>query len=118
MSAIIIYDLLFFIFFLCKLFVIHTILCCKNLSYYEYIKKKFKVKPGFNPFDVNFCHNLRNIFCKLASKSMFFELPYFFKHNQNEDKSAKNLDTNGIIFINRTKIGKRNNNNYITEKMM
>ena len=116
MSAIILYDLLFFIFFLCKLFVIHTILCCKNLTYYEYFKKKFKVIPGFNPFDINFIHNLRNIFCKFASKSLFFDLPYVLKHDENKDNSIKDIENEDIKVINTKKMINRNTNNYTFEK--
>jgi len=116
MSLIILYDLLFFIFFLSKLFVIHTILVYKNLTFYEYYKKKFNVIPGFSPFDANFCYNLRNIFFKLANKSWFFELPYYLKQEQSEYNQENNINTDGIIFIKRKKIGNRNSTNHITDK--
>jgi len=116
MSSIILYDLLFFIFFLCKLFVIHTILCFKNLTYYEYFKKKFDVIPGFNPFNVNFCYNLRNIFCRFASKSRFFDLSYALKNNENEENSVKYLENEGqIIFKKNDNIKNKSRNNYNLE---
>ena len=43
------YDIMFFIFFLVKLIFFHTIVVFKNMTYYEYVKKKLNIYP-INPF--------------------------------------------------------------------
>ena len=75
LSIIMLYDLLFLLFFLGKLFFLHTYLCSSNLSYYEYFKKKLKKYP-VNPYNISFFYNFNHIFCKRARKSIFLDKPY------------------------------------------
>ena len=48
-SSIAFYNILFLVFFLGKLVLIHTILVFKNITYYEHVKKKIDIYPT-NPF--------------------------------------------------------------------
>lgn len=50
LSAVLFFDLMFLLFFLGKLFILHTILLLKNVTFYEYYKKKWKIPPAINPF--------------------------------------------------------------------
>ena len=70
--AIILYDILFIIFFLGKLFFLHTWLVFNNLTFYENIKKKFRKVPGINPFDKYLFYTFKKIIWKMPSKSFFF----------------------------------------------
>ena len=59
-SIVIFIDLMFEVFFLGKLFILHTYLLFKNATFYEYFKKKF---PFTNPFTKTlFQHIYRVIF--------------------------------------------------------
>ena len=93
-SIIILYDILFLFFFLGKLFIIHTYLCITNLTFYEYIKKKFKLVPGFNPYNKNFFNNFTHIFCKKSRKTRIFDkldINLYIEKEKEKDK-VKNLD--------------------------
>jgi len=95
MSLIILYDVLFVAIFLGKLFFIHTYLWFKNLTFYEYFKKKFKKVPNFNPFNVNLCYNMKLIFFKLIRKTFFFDKPYILTQNKTTEPNHFNdLNTN------------------------
>ena len=48
--AVSLYDFLFLIFFIGKLFILHTYLVFSSKTFYEDIKKKFRKAPGINPF--------------------------------------------------------------------
>lgn len=50
LSGVALVDLLFLVFFIGKLFYLHTYLVFKSLTFYEYIKNKFKKVPSLNPF--------------------------------------------------------------------
>ena len=82
------YDLLFVIFFMGKLFLLHTWLVFHNLTFYENIKKKFKKVPGINPFDKYFFYTFKKIVYKLPSESFFFpQLKQFlFEQEVKEEK--------------------------------
>ena len=49
MSVLIFYDICFVIFFIGKLFILHTFLVFKNLTFYENMKKKYKKMIEGNP---------------------------------------------------------------------
>lgn len=49
-SIVIFFDLMFILFFLGKLQLLHTWLVFKNVTFYEYFKKKFKSAINVNPF--------------------------------------------------------------------
>ena len=82
------YDLLFVIFFMGKLFLLHTWLVFHNLTFYENIKKKFKKVPGLNPFDKYFFYTFKKIVYRLPSESFFFpQLKQFlFEQEEKEEK--------------------------------
>ena len=69
---IILFDLLFNIFFLGKLFIRHTWLIFKNLSFYENFRKKYPLSIGINPLYKNSCYKLKNIIFKSIPKSNLF----------------------------------------------
>ena len=75
MSLVVLYNILIIILLLGKLFCVHSFLCCSNLTFYEYFKKKFKKVPGFNPFKRNFFYNWRQNFLNCARKTIFFDRP-------------------------------------------
>ena len=69
------YDLLFILFFLIKLFILHNCFCIKNLTYYEYYKRENEKLCGFNPFNKYFCYNFRHVFCKKERKTFILDNP-------------------------------------------
>ena len=63
-SSIILYDLLFLVLFIGKLFILHTYLLCKKITFYEHAKDKMNIYPkGINPF---------NKYSIIHSKSILF----------------------------------------------
>ena len=108
MSLVVLYNILIIIFFLGKLFCIHSLICSSNLTYYEYFKKKFQKVPGFNPFKRNFFYDCRQIVFNLARKSIFFDKP-IDKFDEkiiitnNSEKDFKDLGNKSNIIINTMK---------------
>ena len=105
MSAVVLYNILIIIFFLGKLFCIHSFICSSNTTYYEFFKKKFQKIPGFNPFKRNFFYNCRQIIFNLARKSIFFDKPIDKFSDEiiitnNSEKEAKELGNKSNIIIN------------------
>jgi hypothetical protein len=84
------YDLLFIIFFMGKLWLLHTWLVFHNLTFYENIKKKFNKVPGVNPFDKFLFYTFKRIICKLPSKSSFYpQVEKFLKEQKlKEEKKS------------------------------
>lgn len=116
---IIFYDLLFIIFFLGKLFLLHSYLCCNNITFYENYKKKFHKIPGFNPYKQDFCIYFMQLFCKCPRKTIFFDNPINMEENgldyQKNNAQIVNkrlFSENQIIAINEIK----NDNNKIYNK--
>jgi hypothetical protein len=111
------YDLLFIIFFMGKLWLLHTWLVFHNLTFYENIKKKFNKVPGVNPFDKFLFYTFKRIICKLPAKSFFYpQIEQFlkeqklkeekklamkqrFKKNEIEDE-AEEEESGGINYTN------------------
>ena len=91
LSSIILYDLLFLLFFLGKIFFLETYLCSINLLYYDYIKKKNKKHPGYNLYNISFLYNIKHIFCKKVRKSICLDKPY-----NKLDEEKIQLKENGI----------------------
>ena len=60
---------MFVIFFLGKLFSLHTWLVCQNLTFYEYLKKKWDKPPGTNPYDLYCGYGFCRLICKKSNKS-------------------------------------------------
>ena len=71
LSALSLYDLLFVIFFMGKLFLLHTYLVFKSKTFYENVKKKFQKVPGINPFQKYLFYTWKRIIYKLPPKSYF-----------------------------------------------
>ncbi len=99
MSIIILYDLLFIIIFLFKLFLFHTYFCCSNITFYENYKNKFKKFFGLNPFNKNFLNNFKYIFCKINRKTFLFSKQFIhilnkIEDNNNQTKKIENLSKN------------------------
>ena len=72
LSALSLYDLLFLVFFMGKLFLLHTYLVFNSKTFYENVKKKFKQVPGVNPFKKDLFYTWERIIYKLPPKSFFF----------------------------------------------
>ena len=86
MSFLILYDVLFIVFFLGKLWILHTYLIFKNSTFYEYIKKKWKTY-GINPFDKYLFYSFYRILWKFVPKSSM-------KVFENEDNNNNVIDNN------------------------
>ena len=63
LALVVFYDLMFCVFFLVKLLVIHSFLIVKGMSFYEYIKMKFKNGIENNPYNRGFSRNFKGLFC-------------------------------------------------------
>ena len=69
-GTIILYNLLFEIIFIGKLFVLHTYLVFKGLTFYEYSKEKMKSYPGgLNPYDKYKLFSKKSILFRVNEKS-------------------------------------------------
>ena len=80
------YDFMFFIFFLSKLIFVHTMLVFKNMTYYEYVKKKLTIYP-VNPFK----KYLFDVFKKyFLSQYKSFLISYLIKINDNKSNTTDN----------------------------
>lgn len=58
LACVIFFDLMFEVFFLGKLMIVHTSLIWRNYTFYEHIKKKFASATNINPYRKNFCRNI------------------------------------------------------------
>ena len=92
-SCLILYDLLFMVLFIGKLFISHTYLTIKKLTFYEYAKNKMNIYPkGINPFDKYPLFHSKNILFKHTNKS---SLLYALKNQVekiNKNKKLKNKE--------------------------
>ena len=64
------YELMFLLFFLGKLFYVHIRLVLKNITFYEYLKKKLINPAKHNPFYKNISQNLYRLLIALNPKSL------------------------------------------------
>ena len=81
-SFVIFFDVMFLIFFLGKLYFLHTYLIFTNTTFYEYFKKKWNKVPGFNPF---------NLFCGYHScRLLCFSINKSYLHLRKEDYDNEN----------------------------
>lgn len=69
MSVVIFFDIMFIFCFLGKLFINHTWLVLHNLTFYEYIKKKWNKVPGFNLFDMHLGYAIKRLIFYFSRKS-------------------------------------------------
>ena len=95
-SCIIFYNLAFIVFFLGKLFIIHTYLVFKNMTYYEYIKKKLDIYP-LNPFKKFFLDVWKRFIICLPYKSSL--ISYLKQINESKDGKEKEDLNKGIKII-------------------
>jgi len=101
-SFIILYNALFIIFFLGKLVSIHVYLAFKNVTFYEYIKKKLNIYP-VNPFKKYTCDVFKRLLWGFPSKSLFVSfIENRLKKIEIIKENAKNY--NNSIIINKNKI--------------
>ena len=97
-SSLSLYNILFLVFFLGKLFIVHTILVLKNITFYEQVKKKLGIYP-LNPFKKFFCDVFKRIIFSFPSKSF---LVSFLQEKEKKEKKGKekNINTDSIIISN------------------
>lgn len=79
MGVVIFFDLMFMLFFIGKLFVLHTWLIFRNSTFYEHVKGKWKKAPGINPFNKSICYSFKRIVCFFSPKS---SLKVFYDDNE------------------------------------
>ena len=117
LSGVALVDLLFLVFFIGKLFYLHTYLVFKSLTFYEYIKKKFNKVPRVNPFQKKFLGTWERIIFSLPPKS--FLISYLKrrkrKYNiQNDINKINGYNSSGT----KNKNKKNNNNNNKIHKVL
>lgn len=111
LSGVILYDLLFISFFIGKLLILHSWLLFKNLTFYEYYKKKVHKLPISNPFDKGKCYSFKNVILGIILQSKLFN---FLKNNLN-NKNIQETD-NDIENDNNNK--QTSNNEEINEEIV
>ena len=104
LSLVAFYNILFLIFFLGKLFIIHTMLVFKNMTFYELVKDKLNIYP-LNPFKKFSFDVFKRFIFILPNKSLF--VSYL---RQKEEKEKLVRKESEIIQFN------RDINNKIEEK--
>ena len=119
-GCIILYNLLFVIIFIGKLFLLHTYLVFKGLTFYEYSKEKMKIYPGeLNPYNrYRFFSNKCILFSKKTKSHLLDALNKNEKSEEGNDiqiidlkaKKKKNYKKDKIKFK-KEKAEKNSNNN-------
>ena len=111
------FDIMFMIFFLGKLCIVHTSLLSKGLTFYEQIKKKYFIALKIRPYSRGFWNNIYyKLFRKIPKSKLNFE-----EINNNEvitnDKNPdiENIDKNIINNINNDDNNENMNNNNINK---
>ena len=94
-GCIILYNLLFVIIFIGKLFILHTYLVFKGLTFYEYSKEKMKIFPQeLNPFNrYKFFSNKCILFLKKTQSHLLDVLNKRGKSGKESDIEIINLKT-------------------------
>ena len=96
------YNTLFIVFFLGKLVVIHIYLAFKNVTFYEYVKKKLNIYPS-NPFKKYSCDVFKRLIWGFPYKSYF--VSYIEGLTKKEKPYKENIKNyNDSIIINKNKI--------------
>lgn len=83
-SFVLVFDVCFVVFFIGKLFFLHSYLVFKNLTFYEHIKEKWKKPPGINLLYKGLCYTWYRLICLFTPKS---SLDVFYDNNNNNVKS-------------------------------
>ena len=93
LAFVIFFNIMFLIFFLVKLFLVHTYLLTKGLTFYEYIRKKYYVTLKIRPYSRSFCANIYNkIFRKITPSRL--DLEKLTKENKNVIETNKQITEN------------------------
>lgn len=103
------YNILFLIFFMGKLFIIHTILIFLNITFYEYVKKKLDIYP-LNPFKKFFFDTWKRFILLLPYKSLFVS---YLREKQEKEKNNSNPNFENIIIDSEFKNNKEEKKEYI-----
>ena len=112
LSGVALVDLLFLVFFIGKLFYLHTYLVFKSLTFYEYIKKKFNKVPRVNPFQKKFLGTWERIIFSLPPKSFLISYLKRRKRKYNIQNDINKINEyNSSATKNKNK--NKNNNNKI-----
>ena len=112
LSGVALVDLLFLVFFIGKLFYLHTYLVFKSLTFYEYIKKKFNKVPRVNPFQKKFLGTWERIIFSLPPKSFLISYLKRKKRKYNIQNDINKINEyNSSATKNKNK--NKNNNNKI-----
>ena len=101
-SLIVLYNILFIVCFLGKLIFIHVYLVFKNLTFYEFVKKKLNIYPS-NPFKKYNLDTFKNLLLGFPKKSLFISyIKDYIMKEQTKRENIKNL--NNSIIINKNKV--------------
>ena len=99
LGANILYDLLFEILFIGRLFALHTYLVFSSKTFYEYFKKKFDVVPGTNPFKKYILYTWKRVVCTCPIKSKLLSLFFLNKPNIKIKLTKKNNNEIDKIYV-------------------
>ena len=125
MGCIILYNLLFVVIFIGKLFILHTYLAIKGLTFYEYSKEKMKVYPQkLNPYNkYKFFSNKCIIFLRKTKSHLLAALNNKQKSEKESDiqitklkKHKKKIFKKDTIELKKEKIEKNSNSNNYNNK--
>ncbi len=95
-SGVILYNILFLIFFLLKLFCVHSWLLATNTTFNDYYKRKLYKSRKLNPFNLFLgYHCCRLLFYK--SNKSYLNLTNQFHYKYNSDKSDYTSQINILI---------------------
>ena len=106
LSFVAFFDIMFMIFFLGKLCIVHTSLLSKGVTFYEQIKKKYFIALKIKPYSRGFWDNIYyKLFRKIPKSKLNFEE---INNNNEAITNDKNPNTENI---NKNIINNINNNN-------
>ena len=86
-SCLVFYNILFIVFFLGKLVIIHTFLLFKNLTFYEHVKEKLSIYPT-NPFKKFSLYTFKRLIFASQIKSSL--ISYLIKKEEIKKEEEKN----------------------------
>ena len=109
MSFVILFDVCFVVFFIGKLFILHTWLVFKNLTFYENFKEKWKKPPGFNLLFKSYCYTWKRLIWKFTPKSSL--VIFNKKEKKNENTHNNKIESEDIPIENNNENSGRTNRN-------
>ena len=95
LSCVAFYNIIFILFFLWNLVLIHNILAFNNVTFYEYLKKKSNIYPE-NPFKRFYLYVYKRIIFSLPNKSRLVSYLKKREELENNDNMTNNEDNNNI----------------------